>query len=59
VKHGKYVSINGSDNPRLQPVISEPSVITLGIDNVQGADRIRSILESVQTFEIDFDMMIQ
>jgi hypothetical protein len=46
VKHKKYMWINGSDHPRLEPVLCETSVIALGIDGGRQPDFMRQKLES-------------
>jgi hypothetical protein len=47
-----------SPAPRIEPVLPEPSDITLGIDDAEGAYEIMAKLESVKNFEVDFDLMM-
>jgi hypothetical protein len=57
MKHRKFMWINGTDHPRIEPVVPERSDITLGVNGTERADVIREKLESLRDREVEFELM--
>jgi hypothetical protein len=57
MRHKKFMWINGSDHPQMEPVSPEMYDVMLGVNETEQTDVINKKLESIRDKEIEFALM--